>query len=147
MIHEAGYAADQAAAAEMLDLTVSSARPLSSIRSGQLRRRGGRAAQHNSDGGGPRVYTSASVTISEVVHTPRLPQLRGAATIPPMCVRYASFLPAEATARIFGMVNPLPNLAPPRNVAPTDDCAVRRHQGTGQRPSSCQRMTRGLLPF
>ena len=35
-----------------------------------------------------------------------------AATIPPMCGRYASFLPAEATARIFGTVNPLPNLAP-----------------------------------
>jgi hypothetical protein len=27
-----------------------------------------------------------------------------------MC-RYASFLPAEAMARIFGTVNPLPNLA------------------------------------
>jgi hypothetical protein len=33
-----------------------------------------------------------------------------AATIPPMCGRYASFLPAEAMARIFGTVNPLPNL-------------------------------------
>jgi hypothetical protein len=28
-----------------------------------------------------------------------------------MCGRYASFLPAEAIARIFGTVNPLPNLA------------------------------------
>jgi hypothetical protein len=28
-----------------------------------------------------------------------------------MCGRYASFLPAEAMARIFGTVNPLPNLA------------------------------------
>jgi hypothetical protein len=27
-----------------------------------------------------------------------------AATIPPMCGRYASFLPAEAMARIFGTV-------------------------------------------
>jgi hypothetical protein len=27
-----------------------------------------------------------------------------------MCGRYASFLPAEALARIFGTVNPLPNL-------------------------------------
>jgi hypothetical protein len=29
-----------------------------------------------------------------------------------MCGRSASFLPAEAIARIFGTVNPLPNLAP-----------------------------------
>jgi hypothetical protein len=29
-----------------------------------------------------------------------------------MCGRYASFLPAEAIARIFRTVNPLPNLAP-----------------------------------
>jgi hypothetical protein len=43
-----------------------------------------------------------------------------AATIPAMCGRYASVLPAEATARIFSMVNPLPNLAPSWNVAPTD---------------------------
>jgi hypothetical protein len=28
-----------------------------------------------------------------------------------MCGRYASFLPAEAIARIFGTVNPLPNEA------------------------------------
>jgi hypothetical protein len=27
-----------------------------------------------------------------------------------MCGRYASFLPAEAMARIFGTVNPLSNL-------------------------------------
>jgi putative SOS response-associated peptidase YedK len=36
-----------------------------------------------------------------------------------MCGRYASFLPAEAIARIFGTVNPLPNLSPSWNVAPT----------------------------
>jgi hypothetical protein len=35
-----------------------------------------------------------------------------------MCGRYASFLPAEAIARIFGTTNPLPNLAPSWNVAP-----------------------------
>ena len=33
-----------------------------------------------------------------------------ATTIPPMCGRYASFLPAEAMARIFGTTNPLLNL-------------------------------------
>ena len=43
-----------------------------------------------------------------------------------MCGRYASFLPAEALARIFGTRNPLPN------VAPTQDAAVvRRHPETG----------------
>jgi len=41
-----------------------------------------------------------------------------------MCGRFASFLPAEAKARIFGTTNPLPNLAPSWNVAPTNDVAV-----------------------
>jgi putative SOS response-associated peptidase YedK len=51
-----------------------------------------------------------------------------------MCGRYASFLPAEAMARIFGTGNPLPNLAPSWNVAPTLDAAVvRRHRETGAR--------------
>jgi putative SOS response-associated peptidase YedK len=49
-----------------------------------------------------------------------------------MCGRYGSFLPAEAIVRIFGTVNPLPNLAPSWNVAPTADCAVvRRHPEIG----------------
>jgi hypothetical protein len=48
-----------------------------------------------------------------------LPLLKDAATIPPMCGRYASFLPAEAMARIFGTVNPLPNLAPSWSCRPT----------------------------
>jgi putative SOS response-associated peptidase YedK len=51
-----------------------------------------------------------------------------------MCGRFASFLPAEAIARIFGTVNPLPNLAPSWNVAPTSDVAVvRRDPETGAR--------------
>jgi hypothetical protein len=51
-----------------------------------------------------------------------------------MCGRFASFLPAEAIARSFGTVNPLPNLALSWNVAPTNDCAVvRRHPETGAR--------------
>ena len=45
-----------------------------------------------------------------------------------MCGRYASFLPAEAFARIFGTVNPLPNLAPTQDAA-----VVRRHPVTGGR--------------
>jgi hypothetical protein len=48
--------------------------------------------------------------------------------------RYASFLPAEAIARIFGTVNPLTNLAPSSNVAPTNDCAVVRRHTRSWRP-------------
>jgi putative SOS response-associated peptidase YedK len=63
-----------------------------------------------------------------------------------MCGRYASFLPAEAMARIFGTVNPLPNLAPSWNVAPTNDCAaVRRHPQTGARHLDL--LSWGLLPY
>jgi putative SOS response-associated peptidase YedK len=36
-----------------------------------------------------------------------------------MCGRYASFLPAEALARLFGTAGPLPNLEPTWNMAPT----------------------------
>jgi putative SOS response-associated peptidase YedK len=61
-----------------------------------------------------------------------------------VCGRYASFLPAEATARILGTVNPLPNLAP--HVAPTLDAAVvRRHRETGARHLDL--LTWGLLPY
>jgi hypothetical protein len=41
-----------------------------------------------------------------------------------MCGCYARFPPAEATDRIFGTVNPLPNLAPSWNVAPTQVAAA-----------------------
>jgi putative SOS response-associated peptidase YedK len=62
-----------------------------------------------------------------------------------MCGRYASFLPAEANARIFGTVNPLPDLAPSWNVAPTQGAAVvRRHPVTGGRHLDLQKW--GLLP-
>ena len=52
-----------------------------------------------------------------------------------MCGRYASFLPAEAIACIFGTVKPLPDLAPFWNVAqPTQGAAVvHRHPVTGGR--------------
>ena len=70
----------------------------------------------------------------------------GAASILPMCGRYASFLPAEAIARLFGTVNPLPNLAPSWNVAPTQDAAVvRRNRETGQRHLDLLKW--GLLPY
>ena len=69
-----------------------------------------------------------------------------AATIPPMCGCYASFLPAEAMARIFGTTNPLPNLAPSWNVAPTQAAAVvRRHPDTGARHLDLLKW--GLLPY
>src|ERR1700732_4986293 len=44
-----------------------------------------------------------------------------------MCGRYASFLPAEAVARLFHTVDPLPNVAPTWNMAPTSDAMVVRH--------------------
>ena len=62
-----------------------------------------------------------------------------------MCGRYASFLPAEAVARLFGTVNPLPNLAPSWNVAPTQPAmVVRRHPETGERHLDLLRW--GLVP-
>jgi putative SOS response-associated peptidase YedK len=63
-----------------------------------------------------------------------------------MCGRYASFLPAEAIARIFGAVKPLPNLAPSWNVAPTQSAlVVRRHPETAERHLDLLKW--GLLPY
>jgi type IV secretory pathway VirB10-like protein len=50
-----------------------------------------------------------------------------------MCGRYTSFLPAEAVARMFHTVNPLPNVAPSWNVAPTQSAMV---VGAGQTAAS-----------
>jgi hypothetical protein len=51
-----------------------------------------------------------------------------------MCGRYASFLPPEFLARLFATVNPLPNLRPTWNLAPTDDAPViRLDRETGAR--------------
>jgi hypothetical protein len=50
-----------------------------------------------------------------------------------MCGRYASFLPAEALARIFGTVNPLPNLEQTWNMAPTRDAPVVRLSREGKK--------------
>jgi putative SOS response-associated peptidase YedK len=50
-----------------------------------------------------------------------------------MCGRYASFLPAEALARTFGTVNPLPNLEPTWNMAPTLNAPVVRLSKDGER--------------
>src|SRR6185312_14916296 len=62
-----------------------------------------------------------------------------------MCGRYASFLPPEATARIFRTVNPLLNLKPSWNVAPTQEAmVVRRHPDSGDRHLDLLKW--GLLP-
>jgi len=62
-----------------------------------------------------------------------------------MCGRYASFLPAEAVARLFHTVNPIPNVAASWNVAPRQDAMViRRHPETGQRHLDL--LNWGLLP-
>jgi putative SOS response-associated peptidase YedK len=66
-------------------------------------------------------------------------------TIAVMCGRYASFLPAEAIARLFGTSNPLPNLAPSWNLAPSQPAlVVRRHPDTGERHLDV--LGWGLLP-
>jgi putative SOS response-associated peptidase YedK len=62
-----------------------------------------------------------------------------------MCGRYASFLPPELLARLFGTKNPLPNLQPTWNMAPTrDGPVVRRHPDTGERQLDL--LTWGLVP-
>ncbi len=51
-----------------------------------------------------------------------------------MCGRYASFLPPDLMARLFGTTNPLPNVPPTWNMAPSMDApVVRRHPDTGER--------------
>lgn len=43
-----------------------------------------------------------------------------------MCGRYASYLPPAFIARLFGTVNPLPDLRPTWNMAPTQDALFVR---------------------
>ena len=62
-----------------------------------------------------------------------------------MCGRYASFLPPDLIARLFGTKNPLPNLKPTWNMAPTMDApVVRRHPETGERHLDA--LTWGFIP-
>jgi putative SOS response-associated peptidase YedK len=61
-----------------------------------------------------------------------------------MCGRYASFQPAEALARIFGTVNPLPNLVVTWNMAPTRDAPVVRLSREGERHLDALKW--GLIP-
>jgi putative SOS response-associated peptidase YedK len=63
-----------------------------------------------------------------------------------VCGRFASFLPPETIARIFGTSNPLPNIGASWNMAPTRDAmVVRRHPETGERHLDL--LNWGLLPF
>jgi putative SOS response-associated peptidase YedK len=49
-----------------------------------------------------------------------------------MCRRYASYLPPDFIGRMFGTKNPLPNLRPTWNMAPTRRVpVVRRHPESG----------------
>jgi putative SOS response-associated peptidase YedK len=62
-----------------------------------------------------------------------------------MCGRYASFLPPDLIARLFGTTNPLPNLRPTWNMAPTMNApVVRRHPESGERHLDL--LTWGLVP-
>ena len=63
-----------------------------------------------------------------------------------MCGRYASFLPAEFIAGLFATVNPLPNLEPTWNMAPTMDAPViRLHRESGGRHLDVLKW--GLVPY
>src|SRR5215469_18889593 len=62
-----------------------------------------------------------------------------------MCGRCASFLPADALARIFGTVNPLPNLETTWNMAPTRDAPVVRLSREGERHLDALKW--GLVPY
>ena len=63
-----------------------------------------------------------------------------------MCGRYASFLPAEAVARLFQNANRLPDFSPTWNMAPTQDAmVVRRHPETEDRHLDLLQW--GLLPY
>jgi putative SOS response-associated peptidase YedK len=66
-------------------------------------------------------------------------------TLPGMCGRYASFLPPEVIARLFGTRSPLPDFKPTWNIAPTMDApVVRRHPETGERHLDL--LTWGFVP-
>jgi putative SOS response-associated peptidase YedK len=63
-----------------------------------------------------------------------------------MCGRYASYLPPEFIARLFGTVNPLPNLEPTWNMAPTRDAlVVRLHPEPTERHLDVLKW--GLVPY
>ena len=63
-----------------------------------------------------------------------------------MCGRYAAFLPPDELRRVFATVNPLPNIGPNWNVAPTHMApVVRLHPRERQRHLDPLRW--GLVPY
>jgi putative SOS response-associated peptidase YedK len=62
-----------------------------------------------------------------------------------MCGRYASYLPPDAIARLFGTVNPLPNLRPTWNLAPTNHAPVVWLATNGERHLDVLKW--GLVPY
>lgn len=63
-----------------------------------------------------------------------------------MCGRYASVIPAEFLGRLFATVNPLPNLQPTWNMAPTKEApVVRLDRETGARQLDVLKW--GLVPY
>ena len=75
----------------------------------------------------PAISRRAAIFASPQTSVPRAVGTGGGAHhLVRMCGRYASFLPAEFIARWFAAVNPLPNLAPTWNMAPTMDAPVVR---------------------
>ena len=62
-----------------------------------------------------------------------------------MCGRFASSLPPELVAKMFGTAGALPNRGPTWNMAPSQDgMVVRRHPETGERRLDVLRW--GLIP-
>lgn len=62
-----------------------------------------------------------------------------------MCGRFVFYRPADEIRAMFGTVNPVPNIPPTWNMAPTRDApVVRRHPQTGERHLDLLRW--GLLP-
>src|SRR5262249_31991048 len=62
-----------------------------------------------------------------------------------MCGRYSITTAPEAMRRLFGFVNPVPDLPPRYNAAPTDKLPVVRLDREGNREPAVLRW--GLIPF
>jgi putative SOS response-associated peptidase YedK len=63
-----------------------------------------------------------------------------------MCGRYASFLPPEAIARLFGTRNPLPNIKLTWNMAPSPGAMVIRHHFDSGGERHLDVLKWGLIP-
>jgi len=68
-----------------------------------------------------------------------------------MCGRYSLTTPSEAMRRLFGFTNPLPNLPPRYNIAPTQSVPivrlVRRKGSAGSAERELVQVRWGLIPF